>query len=369
MLSQIGEKIREFRLRDGRTQQEMAKALGITPQAISRWESGLSYPDVEMFPKIAEYFGVSIDRLYGRAIDERELEVERILGNIREMHRNGVDPKDIVDVLRDAVRQYPKEERFMLSLCNVLHRLSLRDKESDSAAALRYAIESATWGEKILAETADNTFRYEAAHTLKYIYTENPEMGFKIDRLAETMPPIKICRENILCYVTDEEEAFRNAQWFSMECLTNIVYFSDWYKDPEERFRHKKTVLSMVKAYLPDGDYENHWSFQKILTLYMECARGELDFGTPDAALELLEEVLRILESFPNGTEAFVMEHTSRTLHSLPSQKIYPNNLLAHVRTILGCMEENSPNFPKIVGYKRYIDFRERFDELCATQA
>jgi transcriptional regulator with XRE-family HTH domain len=57
----IGAKIRELRKRDGRTQDALAEALGVTAQAVSRWESGGSYPDMEMIPAIANYFHISID--------------------------------------------------------------------------------------------------------------------------------------------------------------------------------------------------------------------------------------------------------------------------------------------------------------------
>ena len=61
----IGSKIRELRRRDGRTQEAMAEALGVTGQAVSRWESGGSYPDMEMLPAIANYFHIAIDELFG----------------------------------------------------------------------------------------------------------------------------------------------------------------------------------------------------------------------------------------------------------------------------------------------------------------
>ena len=61
----LGQKIRELRRRDGRTQEALAEALGVTSQAVSRWEANGGYPDMEIIPSIANYFGISIDELFG----------------------------------------------------------------------------------------------------------------------------------------------------------------------------------------------------------------------------------------------------------------------------------------------------------------
>ena len=61
----LGEKIRELRKRDGRKQEDLAKALGVTPQAVSRWEGNGGYPDMGMIPAIANFFHVTIDELFG----------------------------------------------------------------------------------------------------------------------------------------------------------------------------------------------------------------------------------------------------------------------------------------------------------------
>ena len=49
----LGQKIRELRRRDGRTQENLADALGVTSQAVSRWEANGGYPDMQMIPAIA----------------------------------------------------------------------------------------------------------------------------------------------------------------------------------------------------------------------------------------------------------------------------------------------------------------------------
>lgn len=56
----------------GLTQDALAAKLGVTYQAVSKWENGLSCPDVQLLPQIAEIFGISIDALFGRAMPDTE---------------------------------------------------------------------------------------------------------------------------------------------------------------------------------------------------------------------------------------------------------------------------------------------------------
>ena len=67
----IRNSIRELRRAHGLTQEALADSLGVTAQAVSRWEAGASYPDMELIPSIANCFGVSIDRIFGYS-GERE---------------------------------------------------------------------------------------------------------------------------------------------------------------------------------------------------------------------------------------------------------------------------------------------------------
>ena len=62
----LGKRIAANRKRLGLTQDALAEKLGITAQAISKWENDLSCPDITMLPKLAEIFGISTDALLGR---------------------------------------------------------------------------------------------------------------------------------------------------------------------------------------------------------------------------------------------------------------------------------------------------------------
>lgn len=71
----LGEKIQEQRKLKGLTQEELAEKLGVTAQAVSKWERDTSMPDVALLPEIANIFGITIDSLFS---NEKEPEVQMV---------------------------------------------------------------------------------------------------------------------------------------------------------------------------------------------------------------------------------------------------------------------------------------------------
>ena len=65
----IGNQIKRLRRERDITQEEFASVLGVSYQSVSRWENNTCYPDIELLPTIADFFGISIDRLMG--VDEQ----------------------------------------------------------------------------------------------------------------------------------------------------------------------------------------------------------------------------------------------------------------------------------------------------------
>lgn len=64
-MNNFGDKIFELRREKGLTQDALAEMLGVTAQAVSKWERGESMPETAMLPKLAEIFDVTIDSLFG----------------------------------------------------------------------------------------------------------------------------------------------------------------------------------------------------------------------------------------------------------------------------------------------------------------
>ena len=59
----LGENLKKFRLQRELTQEQLADVLGVSAQAVSRWENGTTYPDITLLPTIASYFEITLDEL------------------------------------------------------------------------------------------------------------------------------------------------------------------------------------------------------------------------------------------------------------------------------------------------------------------
>ena len=81
MSSNLGANIKFFRKNKGFTQEELAGMLGVTPQAVSRWESEAGLPDVSMIVPIAQTLNITTDALLGYQVQSQD---DRVAGQVFE---------------------------------------------------------------------------------------------------------------------------------------------------------------------------------------------------------------------------------------------------------------------------------------------
>lgn len=81
MENNMGMQIRTHRLRCNMTQEKLAEALNVTAQAVSKWENGVSYPDITMLPELSATLGVTTDELFETGFDTHLRRIERMLEN------------------------------------------------------------------------------------------------------------------------------------------------------------------------------------------------------------------------------------------------------------------------------------------------
>ena len=84
----IGKRIALLRKEKGLTQEELASHMGVSPQAVSKWENDQTCPDISALPKLAQLFGVTVDELLS---GKEELPAVRVLPPEQRK-----DPKDML---------------------------------------------------------------------------------------------------------------------------------------------------------------------------------------------------------------------------------------------------------------------------------
>lgn len=99
----IGEKIKELRVNNNLTQEELANELGVSFQAVSRWENSLTYPDITMLPIIANMFDVSIDWLLDLDSYKKQEEIDKII-RLDSVLSNQGKTKEREELLENALK-------------------------------------------------------------------------------------------------------------------------------------------------------------------------------------------------------------------------------------------------------------------------
>ncbi|MBR4880528.1 MAG: helix-turn-helix domain-containing protein [Clostridia bacterium] len=104
-MKDIGKRIREQRKKKGITQEAMANALGVTSQAVSKWENGQNAPDISMIMPICTFLGIGADVLLGgnrqEALEKKYLEYL------------GIDKMSALLVIEEALKEFPEDKLWL----------------------------------------------------------------------------------------------------------------------------------------------------------------------------------------------------------------------------------------------------------------
>ena len=129
----IGNQIRALRIEKKVKQDELAEYLGVSAQAVSKWETGASTPDITLLPNIATYFGVSIDELFALPEESQFERIENMLSYERCIH-----PETFVQAVRFLNAQITKDTNNIRAYENLAYLYNHR-AASDHAQASDYA--------------------------------------------------------------------------------------------------------------------------------------------------------------------------------------------------------------------------------------
>ncbi len=109
----LGEKLRNLRKNANMTQEQLADRLGVSYQAVSRWENQTAYPDLELIPALAEFFGVTSDFLLCIPEEKKEQEAKEIFTRLVEATcQKEPDPGTIIRLIREIRLNYLKSKHL-----------------------------------------------------------------------------------------------------------------------------------------------------------------------------------------------------------------------------------------------------------------
>ncbi len=190
----LGENLKKLRLQKGQTQEQLAEAMGVSPQAISRWENGTTYPDITILPSIVNYFEITLDEFFD--MDEIR-STERINAIFKQAHEyeNNDDIDKAVEILRNAVKTYPNNY-------GLLSELALALSYKNDTASINEAIE---FSEKVLQCSTNEKVRSTARANLCFLYLKS-EQRDKAASLAKTLPHIWECREMLSVNIAEADK-------------------------------------------------------------------------------------------------------------------------------------------------------------------
>lgn len=290
----LGEKIKELRKRDKRKQEDLAVALGVTNQAVSRWEANGGYPDIEMLPAIANYFHITIDELFGYDSD-RQTKLQSYIEQADQMH-NQEDNTLCVAFLRNAIAEFPSEWQLQYRLANALVSMGYQKSDPDRIVArgcdhfqynTEYNAQNECWKEatslfeEVLKREIDDDTRTAVIFSLMWLYSwmgsqENAE------RTALAQSPVRICREVLLADISGEK-----SQEYLGEAILGLLHELYQVLRPAVMGQHSLShsqagldvMLAVVRLYesiFDDGNYKIYHNDMCVLYLYCSSIAARL---------------------------------------------------------------------------------------------
>ena len=200
----IGNKIRELRKKKGITQEALASVLSVSPQAVSKWESGLTYPDMEMIPVIAGYFEVSMDILFDYDVREMKAKITKITNEASKYFFD--DTPRYIDTIKAALQEYPENE-FLLCCLLDAYEYALRDQDDTS-----HLDELIELSEKIITESSDFLRICNAKDCQSAAYLKKGEYQ-KAKDVLETLPCDFNIRNDTISFRLSGKDKLDGSMW------------------------------------------------------------------------------------------------------------------------------------------------------------
>ena len=309
----IGKNIRHLRLAREMTQEALADALSLSVQAISRYETGAAYPDIEMLPVIAGYFGVTVDELLGvnkelrkKRKEEYYHEYEALGGQENDFKEGNGNIDEKIALFRKAHAEFPDDFEILYDLIRVLSR---KDKDEGCLAEMRkLATEAAE-------KSADNNMTDNWRENLIIGYMVSEPDAATAERFAFkwganqdiSVESLLWCRFNPYRGDGDCERTRGLHQKRMLKSLTNGFYQLTTQISCGGIVDNGLNLLDFIGklSHNPEIDKPDMWADEKIARI-TRIANSMFVLQRNEDAFALLDQAVRLVENMlalPDGTE------------------------------------------------------------------
>jgi len=247
----LGNKIKELRRQRGITQEELAASLGISFQAVSKWECGICLPDISLAPVIAAYFGVTMDDLF-------DFRLEKITAELREIvdaaypYRES-DAEKSRAILEEGLSRYPDNDILLNNLLYVMNYSA--DPDSTVAVA-----------SKLISTTRSDEIRYDALRFLAYAYHAKGDNESALAAIGQ-IPEIyfnSLTEKAYLFKGKDSFDAAEKQKWVSFENLLQMTWKCAEYYEAEGEYEkaiaEAEKALSLIDV-MENANYQSYVDF------------------------------------------------------------------------------------------------------------
>lgn len=241
----LGNKIRELRKARNISQEVLAQYLGVSFQAVSKWENETAMPDVALIPAIASFFGVSTDDLF----NYNRLEVERRVYAICEdaFTFRFSDPARSETILREGLKQYPGNDIILNNLLTVLEQDPARSEETISIC------------KTLIEGTKDDEVKYDALRILADTYHRTGQQAL-VKPTLEQIPEIYFTKLEEMAFLLEGEDSLDAARRHLGICfehmLAMLFVMRDRYRGKREEIeaqRYERIAHGVIEAFQKEG--------------------------------------------------------------------------------------------------------------------
>lgn len=292
---QMAEKLRKCRSKKKNTQEQLASHLGVTIQAVSKWERGEGYPDITQLPSIALYYGVTVDYLLG--VDDAAKE-EKIKSYV--LRQPPLDTDGRVDLWREAYQELPNEPL-------ILHNLAWALRNQNMEA---HADEILVLSERLLKEAKQSGEYFGAVNNLCRVYALKGDMD-KAKEYAAMAGRYWGTENELMTRILEGAEAVTwcMANWHSLMHLiarnAKIMLEKGTFSDDERLTIHKTTanIFEQINEVLCGFNFSD-FPYTHAFPWVLKTARSYAEKQDRDATLHWLRKA----KEYALGEEAISKE-------------------------------------------------------------